>query len=142
MGLSYDCILTLLSSQFLWAFDVYLKIIHDIEQCICKALEHNTKDWQLLNLDFDWLVFIDGNNSLKAKCPLTIFDHLLSIYGANGCCAYDIKCAFSKTVKNSVLGLKAHTLKLHFMVGAFHSHAHNWKCQIDWHLMYIKGVKW
>ncbi|KAF8141773.1 hypothetical protein EV363DRAFT_1392203 [Boletus edulis] len=26
------------------------------------------------------------------------------------------------------------------MVGAFHGHAHNWKCQLDWHPMYIQGT--
>ncbi|KIK75826.1 hypothetical protein PAXRUDRAFT_36957 [Paxillus rubicundulus Ve08.2h10] len=129
-------------------------------------------------LDFDWLVSIDGNNSLneeyidkfqyevkaqttqvaanddkddweteilpdlpsQAKYPLTIVDCLLSVYGANAGCAYDIGCAFSKTVKNSVLKLKAHSLNLHCMVGAFHSYAHNRKCQIDWHPMYIQGT--
>ncbi|KIK71808.1 hypothetical protein PAXRUDRAFT_181817 [Paxillus rubicundulus Ve08.2h10] len=36
-----------LCTQFSWVFDVYLKIIHRIEQRVHKALEHNTKDWQL-----------------------------------------------------------------------------------------------
>ncbi|KIJ59497.1 hypothetical protein HYDPIDRAFT_118418 [Hydnomerulius pinastri MD-312] len=68
-----------LCTQFSCVFDVYLEIIHRVEQCICKALRHNTKDWRLLNacppcfyrlqdepeLDFNWLVSINGNNSLK-----------------------------------------------------------------------------
>ncbi|KIK81077.1 hypothetical protein PAXRUDRAFT_35987 [Paxillus rubicundulus Ve08.2h10] len=187
-----------LCTQFSWAFDVYLEIIHHVEQHVHKALEHNMKDWQLLNacppyfyqlqdkpkLDFDWLVSIDGNNSLKqwdkshygtvshedhcddwemeilpnfpsqfncvdqwqnagpeqckkmfsvfreAKYPLAIVNRLLSVYGANGGCAYDI----------GVLRLTACSLNLCFMVGTFHSHAHNWKCQIDWHPMYIQGT--
>ncbi|KIK73395.1 hypothetical protein PAXRUDRAFT_41428, partial [Paxillus rubicundulus Ve08.2h10] len=72
--------------------------------------------------------------------PLAIVDRLLSVYGANGGCAYDIGCAFAKTVNNSSLGPKVHMLNLRFMVGSFHGHAHNHKCQLDWHPMYIKGT--
>ncbi|OAX32389.1 hypothetical protein K503DRAFT_702095, partial [Rhizopogon vinicolor AM-OR11-026] len=30
---------------------------------------------------------------------------------------------------------------LRMMVGAFHGHAHNRRCQIDWHPTYIKGTR-
>ncbi|OAX32642.1 hypothetical protein K503DRAFT_852090 [Rhizopogon vinicolor AM-OR11-026] len=75
-----------------------------------------------------------------AKYPLAILDHLMSVYGQNGSCAYDIGCAFSKTLNASSLGLRARTLGLRMMVGAFHGHAHNRKCQLDWHPMYISGT--
>ncbi|KAG2046779.1 hypothetical protein BDR06DRAFT_845298, partial [Suillus hirtellus] len=39
-----------------------------------------------------------------AKYPLAIIDKLLTIYGKNGGCAYDIGCVFSKTLTNSSLG--------------------------------------
>ncbi|KAG1781291.1 hypothetical protein EV702DRAFT_1177553 [Suillus placidus] len=75
-----------------------------------------------------------------AKYLLAIMDHLMAVYGQNGSCAYDIGCAFSKTLSTSSLGPRADALALRMMVGAFHGHAHNRKCQLDWHPMYITGT--
>ncbi|KAG1783913.1 hypothetical protein EV702DRAFT_958142 [Suillus placidus] len=250
-----------LTTQLSGAFDVYLQILQRINQRLCTALKCDTPNWRLLNacpacfykledepdLDFDWLVTMDGNNSLKrwdstiygtnaqvdsrkvrsdfwidpntvdkfnsevrahavsddalvdnmavetnpapfscadrwknagpemrkkmfsvfdesgifiaacrhrfvllacdmirsgelAKYPLAIIDKLLAVYGKGGACAYDIGCAFTKTLGNSSLGLRAHQLGFRLMVGAFHGHAHNRKCQLDWHPMYIPGT--
>ncbi|KAG1884167.1 hypothetical protein F4604DRAFT_1920018 [Suillus subluteus] len=74
------------------------------------------------------------------KYPLAIIDRLLTVYGQNGACAYDIGCAFAKTLANSTLGQRAGSLNLQMMVGAFHGHAHNRRCQLDWHPMYIEGT--
>ncbi|KAG2153956.1 hypothetical protein DEU56DRAFT_726160 [Suillus clintonianus] len=255
--------------QFSAAYDIYLEIIHRVNQRLRKALKHDTPHWRMLNacpacfyvledepaLEFDWLVSIDGNNSLKrwdsaiygstrrtdsrkarsdywldtcdvdrfkdevrtrqsdyamqrdsdddnwtdettanegagtftcvnrwrnagpdtrkkmfsvfdesgifiaacrhrfvvlacdmvrsgelAKYPLAIIEKLLAVYGKNGGCAYDIGCAFSKTLTNSSLGTQARELDFRLMVGAFHGHAHNRKCQLDWHPMYIPGI--
>jgi len=71
---------------------------------------------------------------------LAIISKLLSVYGQNGGCAYDIGCAFSTTLRNSCLGAQAEDLKLRMMVGAFHGHAHNRMCQLDWHPQYIQGT--
>ncbi|KAG1727456.1 uncharacterized protein EDB91DRAFT_1239525 [Suillus paluster] len=71
------------------------------------------------------------------KYPLAIINHLMAVYGQNGSCAYDIGCAFSKTLSTSSLGLCADALALCMMVCTFHGHAHNHKCQLDWHPMYI-----
>ena len=68
-----------LTTQFSIVFDVYLEIMHCVDERCRKALKHNTEHWRLLNscpacfyrlagepqLRFDWLVSIDGNNSLK-----------------------------------------------------------------------------
>lgn len=68
-----------LHKQLSVTFDIYLDIIHYVEQQIQKALKRDTPDWWLHNeypacfyhlkdellLTFDWLVSIDGNNSLK-----------------------------------------------------------------------------
>ncbi|KAG2049001.1 hypothetical protein BDR06DRAFT_867129, partial [Suillus hirtellus] len=68
-----------LCMQFLAAYDIYLKIVHAVNKQLQAALKHNTPDWHLLNscpvccyklqdeptLEFDWLISIDGNNSLK-----------------------------------------------------------------------------
>ncbi|KAG2100405.1 uncharacterized protein F5147DRAFT_747133 [Suillus discolor] len=68
-----------------------------------------------------------------AKYPLALMNQLLSVFGVNGGCAYDIG-------SNSSLGPLAQSLNLRMMVGAFHGHAHNRRCQLDWHPMYIKGT--
>jgi hypothetical protein len=76
----------------------------------------------------------------RAKYPLALLNHLMSVFGEKGGCAYDIGCAFSKTLGNSSLGPRAAALNLRLMVGAFHGHAHNRRCQLDWHPMYINGT--
>lgn len=83
---------------------------------------------------FHWFV-------CSAKYPLAIVNRLLSAYGADSGCAYEIGCTFAKMVENSSMGLHAKVLNLHFMVGSFHGLAHtNHKCQLDWHPMYINGA--
>jgi hypothetical protein len=77
---------------------------------------------------------------MQGKYPLAITDKLLSVYGSNGGCAYDIGCTFTTTLKNSSLGLKAAALNFWLMVGTFHGHAHNRRCQLDWHPMYVLGT--
>ncbi|KAG2112803.1 hypothetical protein BD769DRAFT_1364361, partial [Suillus cothurnatus] len=74
------------------------------------------------------------------KYPLAIIDCLLDVYGKNGGVAYDIGCAFSKTLNNSSLGPCICALNFQMMVRAFHGHAHNQRCQIDWHLLSIEGT--
>jgi hypothetical protein len=36
--------------------------------------------------------------------------------------------------------MQARELDFRLMVGAFHGHTHNRKCQLDWHPMYIPGI--
>ncbi|KAG1845226.1 hypothetical protein C8R48DRAFT_583257, partial [Suillus tomentosus] len=61
------------------AYDIYLEILHRVDQRLRMALKHDTPHWRMLNscpacfykledepaLEFEWLVSIDGNNSLK-----------------------------------------------------------------------------
>jgi len=65
--------------QFSIAFDIYLEIVHCVEQHIRAVLKSDSQKWQLENecpacfyrldleplLTLDWLISIDGNNSLK-----------------------------------------------------------------------------
>ena len=65
--------------QLTATYDVYLNILDRVDCRLKKALGHDTDNWRMLNscpacfykledepiLDFDWLVSIDGNNSLK-----------------------------------------------------------------------------
>ncbi|KAG1763988.1 hypothetical protein EV702DRAFT_1051527 [Suillus placidus] len=71
---------------------------------------------------------IRSGELIRAKYPLAIVDKLLATYGKGGACAYDIGSP------------RAHQLGFRLMVGAFHGHAHNRKCQLDWHPMYIPGT--
>ncbi|KAI6029499.1 hypothetical protein BKA83DRAFT_4047147, partial [Pisolithus microcarpus] len=81
-----------------------------------------------------------GELYVLAKYPLVIISKLLAVYSKNGGCVYDIGCAFSTTLQNSSLGPQSEELKLRMMVGAFHGHAHNRMCQLDWHPQYIQGT--
>ena len=74
------------------------------------------------------------------KYPLAVVDKLLSIYGSDGAIFYDIGCAFATTLANSSIGAKALSLNLRMLVGAFHGHVHNRKCQLDWHPLYTQGT--
>ncbi|KAG9310643.1 hypothetical protein JVU11DRAFT_9218 [Chiua virens] len=67
------------------------------------------------------------------KYPLAIVEKLLSVCGHNGAVFYDIGCAFSTTLANSCIAPKVSSLNLRMLVGAFHGHAHNRKCQLEWH---------
>jgi hypothetical protein len=55
-------------------------------------------------------------------------------------CGYDIACAFWKTLMESRLGPKARELSFHMIVSAFHGHAHNRGCQLNWHPLYVEGT--
>ncbi|KAL0058932.1 hypothetical protein AAF712_014375 [Marasmius tenuissimus] len=75
------------------------------------------------------------------KYPLAIVKALLDRYGKDLGLGYDIMCAFYKTLLRSPqLGNKVVACRLRGVVPAFHSHAHNRKCQVSWHPMYIEGV--
>ena len=74
------------------------------------------------------------------KYPLAIVNRLFNQYGADIGLGYDIFCAFIKTLLRSSLGAKTVALRLQGVVPAFHGHAHNRACQVQWHPMYMEGV--
>lgn len=74
------------------------------------------------------------------KYPLAHADKLLTRYGSDIALAYDIACAFTKTLATSSVGPRADRLKMRGIVPAFHGHAHNRGCQVWWHPMYIEGA--
>ena len=76
----------------------------------------------------------------RAKYALAIVDQLIDILGSKIGCAYDIGCAFSKTLESSSLSEKVKNSLFRIMVGAFHGHAHNRACQLEWHPLYIEGT--
>jgi hypothetical protein len=74
------------------------------------------------------------------KYGLALTDRLLDRFGDDPGLGYDIMCAFIKTLHNSSIGTKVKKSRLVGVVPAFHGHAHNRKCQVNWHPMYIEGV--
>lgn len=80
------------------------------------------------------------NLPCRMKYPLAIVRRLLDDFGADIGLGYDIMCAFFKTLKKSRLGDRVVKLGLRGVVPAFHGHAHNRKCQVDWHPLYVPGV--
>ncbi|KAJ7251888.1 hypothetical protein C8J57DRAFT_1437455 [Mycena rebaudengoi] len=75
-----------------------------------------------------------------AKYPLAIVDALLDAFGPKLGVGYDIGCGFGTTVRNSPLGKKAKDLKMKTLVGAFHGHAHNRLCQLEYLANYVPGM--
>jgi hypothetical protein len=74
------------------------------------------------------------------KYPLAIVKKLIDTYGPDLGLAYDIACAFTKTLGSSSLGPEAKRHRLQGIVPAFHGHAHNRGCQVHWHPMYMDGT--
>jgi len=79
-------------------------------------------------------------SEFSAKYGLAVVNQLIDAFGAKIGCAYDIGCAFSKTLKNSSISQKAKDAAFRLMIGAFHGHAHNCHCQLQWHPLYIQGT--
>ncbi|KAJ6573774.1 hypothetical protein DFH09DRAFT_1246596 [Mycena vulgaris] len=74
------------------------------------------------------------------KYPLAIVKRLLDLYGAELGLGYDIMCAFFKTLLRSSLGCRVVAVRMRGVVPAWHGHAHNRGCQVDWHPLYVEGV--
>ncbi|KAJ7217557.1 hypothetical protein C8J57DRAFT_1254979 [Mycena rebaudengoi] len=102
--------------------------------------------WKNLSEDMTsrmWGVF-DETDMVRsgelAKYPLAIVDALLDAFGPKLGVGYDIGCGFGTTVCNSPLGKKAKDLKMKTLVGAFHGHAHNRLCQLEYLANYVPGM--
>ena len=74
------------------------------------------------------------------KYPLATVNQLLQDFGSDICLGYNIMCTFYTTLRNSSLGQKAMAFRLSGVVPAFHGHAHNCGCQVQWHPLYVEGV--
>ncbi|KAL0058201.1 hypothetical protein AAF712_015134 [Marasmius tenuissimus] len=75
------------------------------------------------------------------KYPLAITHKILKAYGEELGIGYDIMCAFYQTLlRSEKLQSDVLALQLRGVVPSFHGHAHNRKCQLDWHPMYVEGV--
>jgi hypothetical protein len=74
------------------------------------------------------------------KYAIAITNRLLDTHGEDIGLAYDIMCAFIKTLHRSSISKKVQKGRLIGVVPAFHGHAHNRKCQVRWHPMYTEGA--
>ncbi|KAJ7440038.1 hypothetical protein FB451DRAFT_1059100 [Mycena latifolia] len=75
-----------------------------------------------------------------AKYPLAIVDALLDVFGPDIGGGYDIGCGFGTTVRNSPMAEKAARLNFKSLVGSFHGHAHNRRCQLTFLATYVPGM--
>ena len=76
----------------------------------------------------------------RAKYPLAVVFHLLKALGKGLCGGYDIGCKLTKTINNSRLRDLANELQFVSVVGLFHGHAHNRRCQLRHLGTYLKGM--
>ncbi|KAJ6487325.1 hypothetical protein DFH09DRAFT_948590 [Mycena vulgaris] len=75
-----------------------------------------------------------------AKYGLAISNALAEAFGRDVGGGYDVGCGFNTTVRNSPLGPTALLQNLQFFVGAFHGHAHNRLCQLQFLVTYVLGM--
>ncbi|KAF8169309.1 hypothetical protein K438DRAFT_1774323 [Mycena galopus ATCC 62051] len=76
----------------------------------------------------------------SAKYPLAIENVMMDAFGKDIGLGYDIGCGHAKTLKNSPLGPKAKEHNFRLLVGAFHGHAHNCRCQLKYLATYVEGM--
>ncbi|KIM54659.1 hypothetical protein SCLCIDRAFT_30952 [Scleroderma citrinum Foug A] len=74
-----------------------------------------------------------------AKYLLVTISKLLDVHGVNQAIRSDIGCSLATTVAASSIPDKASRNNLILVVNAFHGHAHNRKCQLANHLLYLRG---
>ncbi|KAF8510448.1 hypothetical protein JB92DRAFT_3083613 [Gautieria morchelliformis] len=74
-----------------------------------------------------------------AKYPLATIARLLSVLPPGLGLGYDIACSFSKPLAWSSLGARQQTTGLRMVVPAFHGHAHNRLCQLNFHILMSQG---
>ncbi|KAK7020025.1 hypothetical protein R3P38DRAFT_2536387, partial [Favolaschia claudopus] len=78
----------------------------------------------------------------QAKYPLSMAHEILTAFPCKkrhgG--GYDCGCGLEVTIENSPLAPLAKENGLRMLVGAFHGHAHNRKCQLDYLSTYVTGL--
>ncbi|KAJ7061379.1 hypothetical protein C8F01DRAFT_987481 [Mycena amicta] len=74
------------------------------------------------------------------KYPLATVEVLLKHFGLNTALGFDTGCKLETTIQRSALGSEARRLCLRCLVGSFHGHAHNRRCQLEHLATYLKGM--
>lgn len=85
------------------------------------------------------MIDVGTDSLLSARYSLATTSRILNAYGPNTELAFDLGCAFNLTLMSSILGPQAREQNIHLVVDAFHGHAHNRGCQVDFHPQYILG---
>ncbi|KAG1837228.1 hypothetical protein DFJ58DRAFT_718925 [Suillus subalutaceus] len=67
--------------------------------------------------------------------------HLLNVCGNEQAVGHDIGCSSRKTIAASSIGVRAKSLNLIVAVNSFHGYAHNRRCQLQNHPLYLKVTK-
>ncbi|KAH6906938.1 hypothetical protein BKA70DRAFT_1372270 [Coprinopsis sp. MPI-PUGE-AT-0042] len=75
-----------------------------------------------------------------SKYPLAASEAVMDAYGPDIIGGFDTGCRFKKTLATSPLGPRAKVERLNFVVGSFHGHAHNRRCQLVHLPTYVKGL--
>ncbi|KAG1791474.1 hypothetical protein EV424DRAFT_1475992 [Suillus variegatus] len=75
-----------------------------------------------------------------AKYALATTNKLIDVYGSDGVTGYDIGCSFTKTAAASSIAAKVKSHNHRFVVNSFHGHAHNRRCQLQFHTLYQQGL--
>ncbi|KAF8579191.1 hypothetical protein K439DRAFT_1251157, partial [Ramaria rubella] len=75
----------------------------------------------------------------SAKYPLMTISRLMETWPKGIGLGYDIACSFWSTLMRSLLGPQACELGVRLVVPAFHGHAHNWLCQLCFHIQISEG---
>jgi hypothetical protein len=76
----------------------------------------------------------------SAKYALATANKLMDVYGSDGVTGYDIGCSFTKTAAASSIAMKVKNHNHRFVVNSFHGHAHNRRCQLQFHTLYQQGL--
>ncbi|KAG2032361.1 hypothetical protein BDR03DRAFT_936026 [Suillus americanus] len=74
-----------------------------------------------------------------AKYPLATINKLIDVFGDHLGIGSNIGCSLRKTVAASSIRQKTDDHHLILAVNAFHGHAHNRKCQLQHHPLYLRG---
>ncbi|KAG1766881.1 hypothetical protein EV702DRAFT_980585 [Suillus placidus] len=74
-----------------------------------------------------------------AKYGLAAINHMLDVCGKDQGLGHDIGCTSRKTVASSSISAKAQELNLVIAVNVFHGYAHNRRCQLAHHPLYLEG---
>ncbi|KAG1862471.1 hypothetical protein C8R48DRAFT_673269 [Suillus tomentosus] len=107
-------------------------------ECRADQLTFCTDNWKATNSTEENTMRRFGE---LAKYPLTTINKLLDVFGDNQAIGSDIGCSLSKTVAASSIRDKAFNHKLLLSVNAFHGHAHNCKCQLQYHPIIFNNYK-
>ena len=76
----------------------------------------------------------------SAKYPLATINKLIDVHGNDQAIGSDIGCSLSATLAASSIAQTARAANVQLVVNAFHGHAHNRMCQLQYHPLYLSGT--